>query len=575
MKKIFALITAAVLLLVFCSCGAEGGTATTNQTSVSTSADSTADTSAVTTEIISTDSDYFADGDYKEVSDEAPDAEITLSGDSGTISDTTRGSSGATVTITSKGVYRVTGSSEDVTIVVADEAESGNVYIVLDGATMKNTFSPCILVEKADKVIIQTVSDSSLTYTATSSEYDGAVYSADDIVFNGGATLSVVSSLHGVVGKDDVKITGSTLEITSDSIGIKANDSLRIGGGDVIISSGHDGVQIENDDGTSYFYMESGTLTVDAGYDGVDAVGLITFAGGTASITAGGGSASSKDSGKSQKGVKCDGDIVVTDGADVTISSADDAIHSSNNVTVTGGTVAASSSDDGIHADNVLTISGGSVTVSKSYEGLEAYEVNIAGGDISVTASDDGINAAGGSDTSSSDSRPGFWGGTSSTGTLTISGGTLYVNAKGDGLDSNGSLYVSGGVTIVEGSTDNGNGALDVGDGADCVASITGGTVLAIGSTGMAVNFGDGTHCSALVSLSGSAGDTISVDDGSGFTFTATKSFSCVVYSSPSMTSGSTYTITSGSSSATADFSSSLYYSTVTGMGGMGGPGMR
>ena len=142
MKKILALIMAVLLLLAFCSCGVEGGTATTNQTSVSTSADSTADTSAVTTEIISTDSDYFADGDYKEVSGEAPDAEITLSGDSGTISDTTRGSSGATVTITSKGVYRVTGSSEDVTIVVADDAESGNVAWVNTGSRrMREAYS--------------------------------------------------------------------------------------------------------------------------------------------------------------------------------------------------------------------------------------------------------------------------------------------------------------------------------------------------------------------------------------------------------------------------------------------------
>ena len=115
------------------------------------------------------------------------------------------------------------------------------------------------------------------------------------------------------------------------------------------------------------------------------------------------------------------------------------------------------------------------------------------------------------------------------------------------------------------------NGALDKGDGSGCVASITGGTVLAIGSTDMAVNFGAGTQCSGLVSLSGSSGTKIAVEDGSGFTFTATKSFGCVVYSSPKMSKGNSYTITAGSSSATMDFSSSLYYSNVSGMGGPGG----
>ncbi len=56
------------------------------------------------------------------------------------------------------------------------------------------------------------------------------------------------------------------------------------------------------------------------------------------------------------------------------------------------------------------------------------------------------------------------------------------VDAKGDGLDSNGSLCVSGGEIFVTGPSDNGNGALDYnGD-----AQITGGTIVAVGMSGMA-----------------------------------------------------------------------------------------
>ena len=104
------------------------------------------------------------------------------------------------------------------------------------------------------------------------------------------------------------------------------------------------------------------------------------------------------------------------------------------------------------------------------------------------------------------------------------------------------------------------------------------GTVLAIGSTGMAVNFDSGTQCSALVQISGDSGTEISVDDGSGFKYTATKSFACAVYSSLSMNQGNSYTMTAGSSTASMDFTSGLYYSNVAsmgGMGGMGGPGGR
>ena len=89
----------------------------------------------------------------------------------------------------------------------------------------------------------------------------------------------------------------------------------------------------------------------------------------------------------------------------------------------------------------------------------------------------------------------------------------------------------------------------------------------------MAINFDSGTQCSALVNLSGQAGTTITVDDGSGFEFTTSKGFQSVVYSSPDMNQGSTYTISAGNATASMNFSSSLYYSEMAGMGGMGGPG--
>lgn len=132
----------------------------------------------------------------------------------------------------------------------------------------------------------------------------------------------------------------------------------------------------------------------------------------------------------------------------------------------------------------------------------------------------------------------------------------------------------------MEGPTDGGNGALDKGDGNDCVAEITGGTVLAIGSTGMAVNFNSGSQCSGLVGLTGEAGTTITVEDGSGFSFTTTKAFQCIVYSSPSMSKGNSYDVKAGTESVTMDFGDSLYYSDVAsadpgGMGGgQGNPGM-
>lgn len=61
--------------------------------------------------------------------------------------------------------------------------------------------------------------------------------------------------------------------------------------------------------------------------------------------------------------------------------------------------------------------------------------------------------------------------------------------AGGDGIDSNGDLNVSGGEIYVSGPTSDGDSTLDY-DGA---ATVTGGTIVAAGYSGMAQNFGSGS----------------------------------------------------------------------------------
>lgn len=566
MKKCLTGVIALLFLLSLAACGGQNKDSGENQTSADTP-------SAGTAEPINA-ADMFSDSDVKDVTNETPDATVTLSGSTGTLSDAARGTSGETVTITQKGVYRVTGTAENVTIKVDDETKSGNVYLILDNVTVTNTDRPCILVSDSDKVILQCVGSNALTASFSDEEVkkDAAIYAKDDLTINGSGTLSVKSGLHGIFCKNDLKVTGGTLTVDAASVGIKSDDSVRIGSGSITVTAGHDGIRINSETAGGLFYLSGDAQTcsvaVHAGYDGIDVEGCAVFDAGSMTVTTGDGAETAKDDKTSQKGVKCDGDLTVA-AASLTISSPDDAMHAKGNVTISGGSIDAATADDGIHADGSITINDGNVLVSKALEGLEAETININGGETVIHASDDGLNAAGGSDSASEETGP--WGG-DSTGTLSITGGYLYVNAQGDGLDSNGSLYVTGGTVIVEGPTNNGNGALDVGERGR-VASITGGTVLALGSTGMAVNFSEGTQCAALVALSGKTGDTVTVDDGSDFTFTAGKAFACVVYSSPDLEQGKAYTLTAGSGTATLDFTSGQFYSDVSfGMGG--GPGM-
>ena len=70
---------------------------------------------------------------------------------------------------------------------------------------------------------------------------------------------------------------------------------------------------------------------------------------------------------------------------------------------------------------------------------------------------------------------------------LTFNGGNIYVNASGDGVDSNGYIYFNDGKVVIDGPTNNGNGALDSGLG----IIMNGGEVIAVGSNGMAETLGN------------------------------------------------------------------------------------
>lgn len=84
---------------------------------------------------------------------------------------------------------------------------------------------------------------------------------------------------------------------------------------------------------------------------------------------------------------------------------------------------------------------------------------------VILLPSDDGINAA------SDEASP----------YLEINDGVVFLDAGGDGLDSNGSIVMNGGTVVAIGPTDSGNGVL----GFDKTFSFQGGLLLAAGRSGM------------------------------------------------------------------------------------------
>ena len=286
---------------------------------------------------------------------------------------------------------------------------------------------------------------------------------------------------------------------------------------------------------------------------------------------------------------------MVIDGGTFTIDTADDSVHSGDSVTINGGTLSIATGDDGVHADNALTINGGDITVSKSYEGIESAVIMLNNGTIHVTASDDGVNVAGGKDSSGTApgaNRPGrqdtFASGSSYY--LYIHGGYLFVNARGDGVDVNGAVEMTDGVVVVNGPTQQNNGALDY----DAGFNMTGGFIVAAGSSGMAMTPNNGQP-SVLIYLTSTqpAGTLVHIQNNAGedlLTFAPGVDYQSIAFSSPALAQDATYTVfTGGSSTGTvtdglyqggaytagtqvANFTSSGTVTTV-GSGGRMGPG--
>ena len=248
-------------------------------------------------------------------------------------------------------------------------------------------------------------------------------------------------------------------------------------------------------------------------------------------------------------------DFLVIHNGEFSIASTGDGLKSSEDedetrgyVRIEDGTFTISAGDDAIHAETSLTINGGTIRITKSYEGLEGKTVTINGGDISVVSSDDGINAAYGS----SPGMGGMSGQQSDNNNvyIKITGGTVVVNASGDGVDSNGSVFMTGGTLLVHGPTSNGNGALDY----DATFKISGGLFVAVGSSGMAQTAGTGSTQNALLlnfSSNQSAGRLVNIAGSSGaslLTFKPLKAYQSIAFSSPELVNG-TYTLSLGGSS--------------------------
>lgn len=509
-------------------------------------------------------------------------------------------------------------TADDVTIELAEGTtnvlQSGE-EVDIAAATESEEASGGALQSKADLKIKGKGSLTVLGYL------NNGIHCTKDLKIKNG-NIRVTALGHGIKGKNSVTVSGGTVTVTSGKDGITSDETeneekgfVTIEDGEIIITSAGDGVSAET------------TLTVTGG------VISIISGGGSANAQQKTDNmrdwwdfdnSASDDNSASCKGLKA-GKALVISGGSITIDAQDDALHTDGDMTISGGECILSTGDDGAHAELSLTVLDGKITVLTSYEGLEANQITLADGELDITATDDGINANGGSDGFSGGFGGGFGGGRGGMGgsfggrrndtnnhsgdmtppdgnapsgnpptmpgqdaadstttddttdkqpVLLITGGKITVNADGDGLDSNGNLRVEDGDITVNGPSNGGNGALDIGTENGGAGVIAGGTLIALGTSSMAENFGStSTQCAFLVTMNSfGAGETITITDSQGnvmYTSVTVKSANSVVFSSADLVVGETYTVTIGSTSATVTQSSTVVGNS-NGFGGFG-----
>lgn len=453
--------------------------------------------------------DIFTKRNLAGTYDESEAVKITLSGKTAACNSSNVQIEDEVVTIKAAGVYVLSGTLTDGTIVV-DAGDDDKVQLVLDGVSITAADYAAIYAKNADKVFV-TLAEGAENSLTVSGDYvqtddnnvDAVIFAKCDLTLGGTGSLTVKDTTgHGIVSKDDLVVTGGTYTIDSQDHCLNAKDSVRIADGTFNLSCDEDGIHAGNDDQQDgYVYIKGGDINISVG-------------------------------------------------------------------------------DDALHAEGLLIITGGDIDVSKSCEGVEGYKILVTGGDIDVISSDDGFNAAGGS-SGSGDNHDGFGGGPGMGGVdmdadsdayILITGGTININADGDGIDSNGCIGITGGSVYVLGSSDDGNGAMDYG----ICAAITGGEIVAVGGSGMTQGFGDeSTQCSALVNFDEwvDAGETITLTDSDGkevLSYKVDKKFNSVVISTSDMKQGETYTLTVGDQSSTFTLDDITY---SEGSGGMQRPG--
>lgn len=431
--------------------------------------------------------------------------------------------------------------AEEITYTLSGTSSDGEFYmsgsykatVELNGLTLTNT-SPvysgaAVHIQNGKRINVKVITGTTNTLVdAASGSQKGCLYVKGHAEFKQKGTLNVTGNVkHGIKAGEYISVKNATINVTSAvGDGISCNEYFLMESGTININgTGDDGIQCDIDGDSS--------TGETADHEDEDS-GNIYLQGGTITINCAATAA---------KGIKAEGDMVITDGTiDVTTTGngewdSDDSetkaacgLAADGNMTINGGTLtltATGSGGKGMKCDGLLTVNDGTITVKtsgglyynngttensnytgdterissdyySSPKGIKAgvktqsgnsYTYSgglvIKGGTVNVTTS--GRNAEGIESKNYLDITGGYTtvnaydDAINSAQDLTISGGYVYARAtNNDGIDANGNCYIKGGLVYAVGSGSP-EVAIDANTEEQKKLYVSGGTLVAIG----------------------------------------------------------------------------------------------
>ena len=472
--------------------------------------------------------------------DESRATQITLADQTATVTGQGASFSDQTLTITQTGTYVLTGSGKNIKLVV-EAADTDQVHLVFQNLTLEGE-GTLLQINKAQEVVISLAEGSQNALTESQASDDekvkATIHSQVPLTLNGTGNLTLTAlTKNALEVEDDLKVLGGTYTVKAANHGFKAEGALDIEAVTLTIEAGKDGLHAEHDEmiERANISLNPTQLSIAATEDGVDAGNELTIKGGTIAVS------------QSEEGLEAR--VIRQLGGDVTIKSSDDGVNASagssskttdtsatskpTEASATSNSATASAPNRQATADPAATSQADQANKDKNATppSPPAGQAPPQGGQPPQNGQGPGGMPPGGQE----ESDPSLQ--------IILEGGTLTIDAEGDGIDSNGTVSISGGSLVVNGSVQGGNGPLDAaGD-----ITITGGTVWALGTSDMLQGFAQGsTQASITANIAGTAGQTLIILDANGKEVTrqtASKDFQAVIMSSADLVDGQTYTI--------------------------------